>query len=120
MEKKGLVSGDIVTLESPHGGPIFGRVAGVESMHPDAIGVSNSLSRIRNENRSVNHVYGRFNDMLPYDLLNTDAVTGQPETGCRVKLTRLDEWPEFLFMEEGENETVYDLVDHIAKGKGVH
>ena len=119
LEKKGLVSGDIVKLESPHGGPIFGRVAGVETIHPDAIGVSNSLSRMRTENKSVLYAGGHFNDMLPYDLANTDAVTGQPETGCRVKMTRLDDWPAFL-KEAAAGTTVYDEVDHIAKGKGVH
>ena len=37
-----------------------------------------------------------FNDLLPYDMVNTDGATGQPETSCRVKLTKLDDWPDFL------------------------
>jgi hypothetical protein len=53
--------------------------------------------------------------MLPYDLRNTDAVTGQPETVCRVKIIKLDDWPEGL----KQGLTVYDLVDDIQKpGKG--
>ncbi|MET0004112.1 MAG: molybdopterin-dependent oxidoreductase [Candidatus Thiodiazotropha sp.] len=116
MQAKGLESGDIIRLESPHGGPIYGRVAGVETMHPDAVGVSNSLSRIRTENRAVRHAGGHFNDMLPYDLKNTDGVTGQPETACRVKITKVDDWPESL----KQGGTVYQMVDEIAKGKGAH
>ena len=54
--------------------------------------------------------------MLPYDLKNTDAASAQPETVCKVKLTRLDDWPDFL----KEGRTVYDLVEELetAKGKG--
>jgi len=120
MESKGLVTGDIVRLESPHGGPIFGRVAGVQTMHPDGIGISNSLTRMRTENRSVKHAGGHFNSLLPYDLANTDAVTGQPEGACRIKMTKLEAWPESLYMNQGEGDTVYELIDDIAKGKGAH
>jgi len=116
MKEKGLEDLDIVQLDSPHGGPIFGRVMGVETMHPDAIGVSNSLTRIHTENRAVRHAGGHFNDLLPYDLKNTDSVTGQPETGCRVKLTKMDDWPEQIKM----GGSVYEMVDEIALGKGVH
>ena len=53
----------------------------------------------------------------PHDLRNTDAASGQPETVCKVKLTRLDDWPAF-FLKEGR--TVYDQIADYeqAKGKG--
>jgi hypothetical protein len=42
---------------------------------------------------------------------NTDAVTGQPETVCKVKLTKLDDWPEPL----KQGKLVYDLVDEYQR-----
>ena len=63
----------------------------------------------------VKHAGGHFNDLLPYDLKNTDGVTGQPETVCKVKITKLPDWPEHL----RNGGSVYDLIDEIAKpGKG--
>ena len=46
----------------------------------------------------------------------TDGATGQPETSCSVKLTKLADWPDFL----KQGSTVYDYVDEIdrAEGKG--
>jgi len=110
MEKQGLTSGDIVRVDSPYG-RIYGRVGATEAMHPDTLGVSNSLSRIRTGHGAVPHAGGHFNDLLPYDLRNTDAVTGQPETVCKLKLTRLDDWPEGL----KQGLLVYDLVDEFKK-----
>lgn len=61
------------------------------------------------------HAGGHFNDLLPYDLHNTDAVTGQPETVCKLKITKLDDWPQGL----KDGGSVYDLIDEInAPGKG--
>jgi anaerobic selenocysteine-containing dehydrogenase len=116
-QKQGLKSGDIVRVDSPTS-RIYGRIGISEGMHPDALGVSNSLSRIQTQHTGVPHAGGHFNDLLPYDLNNTDAVTGQPETVCKVKLTKLDDWPEGL----RKGYTVYDLVDDIQKpGKvGTH
>jgi anaerobic selenocysteine-containing dehydrogenase len=109
-QSEGLVSGDIVKVESPHG-RIYGRVGTSEGMHPDTLGVSNSLSRIKTRHEGIPHAGGHFNDLLPYDLGNTDAVTGQPETVCRIKLTRLDDWPEPL----KQGKLVYDLVDELQQ-----
>ena len=89
----------------------YGRIGLSEGMHPDALGVSNSLSRIKVEHKGVAHAGGHFNDLLPYDLRNTDAVTGQPETVCKVKITRLDDWPEGL----KDGKTVYQLVDELQR-----
>jgi len=111
---EGLESGDIVRVESPYG-KIYGRIGTAEGWHPDALGVSNSLSRSNVKHKGVPHAGGHFNDMLPYDLRNTDAVTGQPETVCRVKIIKLDDWPEGL----KQGLSVYDLIDDIGKpGKG--
>jgi anaerobic selenocysteine-containing dehydrogenase len=110
LKKQGLNSGDIVKVESPTG-VIYGRVGSSEGMHPDTLGVSNSLSRIKVNNAGVPHAGGHFNDLLPYDLGNTDAVTGQPETVCKVKLTKLDDWPEAL----KQGKTVYDIVDDLKR-----
>jgi anaerobic selenocysteine-containing dehydrogenase len=114
---QGLKQGDIVKVESPYGF-LFGRIGTSEGMHPDTLGVSNALSRTKTRHKGVAHAGGHFNDLLPYDLGNTDAVTGQPETACKVKLTKLDDWPEGL----KQGKSVYDLVDEIERpGKaGTH
>lgn len=114
-QKLGFADGDIVLVESPYG-RLYGRLATTEAMHHETLGVSNSLSRTKSENRAVLMAGGHYNDLLPYDMRNTDGATGQPETSCRVKLTKLDDWPDFL----KHGHTVYDLVDSIknARGKG--
>ena len=44
-----------------------------------------------------------------------NQLTGQPETVCKVKITKLPDWPEHL----RKGGSVYDLVDEIARpGKG--
>lgn len=114
-EKMGFADGDIVLVESPYG-KLYGRLRTTEAMHHETLGVSNSLSRTKNEARSVLMAGGHYNDMLPYDMQNTDGATGQPETSCKVKITKLDDWPDFL----KAGSTVYDYVDTIenATGKG--
>ena len=76
--------------------------------------VSNALSRTRNENRSTLMSGGHYNDLLPYDLRNTDGATRQPQTSCRVTLTKLHDWPDFL----KSGSTVYDFVDAIRSPRG--
>jgi len=93
--EKGLEPGDIVHVQSPYG-EIYGRIATTEGMHPDTLGVSNSLSRMASQHKGVPFAGGHFNDMLPNDLRHTDAVSGQTEGVCAVKLTRIDDWPEHL------------------------
>ncbi|MGI9344555.1 MAG: molybdopterin-dependent oxidoreductase [Gammaproteobacteria bacterium] len=110
---QGLEPLDVVKVESPYG-LIYGRLGTSEGWHPDTLGVSNSLSR-SGKLGGVKNAGGHFNDLLPYDIRNTDGVTGQPETVCKVKITKLDDWPQFL----KEGGTVYELIDHIAEpGKG--
>jgi anaerobic selenocysteine-containing dehydrogenase len=114
---QGLAQRDIVKVESPVGF-LYGRIGVSEGMHPDTLGVSNALSRTKTSHKGVAHAGGHFNDLLPYDLKNTDAVTGQPETVCKVKLTKLDDWPQGLM----EGKSVYDLVDELQDtgSGGVH
>ena len=56
---------------------------------------------------------GHFNDMLPYDMANTDAASGQPETTTKVKLTKLDDWPDFL----KQGGSIYDFVQELETAK---
>ena len=114
---EGLQDRDIVRVDSPYGF-LYGRIGTSEGMQPDTLGVSNALSRTRTSHKGVPHAGGHFNDLLPYDLGNTDAVTGQPETVCKIKITKLDDWPEGL----KQGKSVYDLVDELQQpGKaGVH
>ncbi len=114
---QGLQEKDIVRVDSPYGF-LYGRIGTSEGMQPDTLGVSNSLSRTKVRHEGVPHAGGHFNDLLPYDLGNTDAVTGQPETVCKIKITKLDDWPEGL----KQGKSVYDLVDELERpGKaGVH
>jgi len=92
---KGLADGDLVLVESQYG-KIYGRLGLTEGIHPETIGVSNSLSRMMSQNAGVPYGGGHFNDMLPADLENTDACSAQCESVCRVKLTKLDEIPDEL------------------------
>jgi len=108
--KQGLKNGDIVRVESAYG-KIYGRLGLMQGVHPDTICVSNSLTRITTGHKRVPHAGGHFNDLLPYDLQNTDNVTGQPETVCKLKITRLDDWPEDI----KQGRLVYDMVDEFAK-----
>ena len=114
---EGLQEKDIVRVDSPYGF-LYGRIGTSEGMQPDTLGVSNALSRTKTSHKGVPHAGGHFNDLLPYDLGNTDAVTGQPETVCKIKITKLDDWPEGL----KQGKSVYDLVDELEQpGKaGVH
>lgn len=113
--KMGLSAGDIVKVESPYG-HLYGRLQTTEGMHPETLGVSNALSRTKSENVYVAMAGGHFNDMLPYDMDNTDGASGQPETTTKVKITKLDDWPDFL----KEGGSVYEYIDALRtqKGKG--
>jgi anaerobic selenocysteine-containing dehydrogenase len=116
-EEKGLEKGSIVKVESPYG-HLYGRINLTQGMQPETIGVSNALSRMKSQDSGVLPAGGHYNDMLPYDLKSTDAASGQPETVCKVKITKLDDWPDFL----KDGRTVYDLAEELenARGKGGH
>ncbi len=107
--KKGLEDGDLVLLESPYG-KIYGRLGLTQGIHPETVGVSNSLSRMMSQHKGVPYGGGHFNDMLPANLEHTDACSAQCESVCRVKITKLDKIPDVL---KGEG-TVYKLAERQA------
>lgn len=92
---RGLADGDLIRVSSPYGS-IFGRVGLSEGVHPDAVCVSNALTRIATRHSGVRHGGGNFNDLLPANLRHTDACSGQPETVAKVKVTRLATLPDGL------------------------
>jgi anaerobic selenocysteine-containing dehydrogenase len=106
---KGLEHGDLVEMESPYGGVIYGRLGLSEEIHPDTIGISNALSRLKTKHSIARHGGGRFNDLLPTDLRNTDAVSGQAETVARVKLTKVDSVPSQYLNET----SVFEIKEEI-------
>jgi anaerobic selenocysteine-containing dehydrogenase len=114
-ESKGLADGDIVRVNSPYG-KLYGRLTTSQGVHHETLCISNALSRTKTENRFAAMAGGHYNDLLSYDMSQTDGASGQPETSVKLKITKLDDWPDFL----KEGGTVYDLVDSInnAKGKG--
>ena len=79
-------------LESPYGS-IFGKIGLSEEIHPETIAVSNALSRIATQHSGVRHGGGNFNELLPANLRNTDACSGQPETVARVRIRKIDKLP---------------------------
>lgn len=91
--RKGLADGDVVRIESPYGS-IVGRVALSQGVHPEAVCISNALTRIATQHTGVRHGGGAFNELLPVSLRHTDACSGQPETVARVRLTKLVSLPE--------------------------
>jgi anaerobic selenocysteine-containing dehydrogenase len=99
--EKGLEDGDLVLVESPYG-RIYGRLGLTQTIHPETIGVSNSLSRMMSQHKGVPYGGGHFNDMLPANLEHTDACSAQCESVCKVKITKVTELPDE--MKEG---TVY-------------
>ncbi len=100
--EQGLENGDIVKVESAYGA-IYGRIGTTEGIHPETLGISNSLSRMASQDKAVPFGGGNFNNLLPYDLKNTDAASGQAEGVCKLKLTKLSAWPDHL-----RNNTAYN------------
>lgn len=91
-EAKGLKDGDIVRVESPYG-KLIGRVALSEGVHPEAVCVSNALTRVATQHSGVRQGGGNFNELLPVSLRHTDACSGQPETVAKVKIVKLASLP---------------------------
>jgi len=92
---RGLRDGDVVEIASPYG-RIVARIALSEGVQPETICVSNALTRVATQHRGVRHGGGNFNELLPANLANTDACSGQPETVARVRVTRLASLPQEL------------------------
>ncbi|MBI2314343.1 MAG: molybdopterin-dependent oxidoreductase [Betaproteobacteria bacterium] len=89
---RGLQDGDIVEVASPYG-KIVGRVALSEGVHPDAVCVSNALTRVATQHTGVRTGGGNFNDLLPANLQHTDACSGQPETVAKVRVKKIASVP---------------------------
>jgi hypothetical protein len=90
---RGIKDDDLIQLMSPYG-QIKGLAKLTEGVHPETVAVSNALTRWTAHHPVVAPGGGNFNRMLPANLKNTDACSGQPETGCKVKVTRLRSKPE--------------------------
>ena len=96
---RGIKTGDIARIESPYGA-VVARIALSEGVQPDTICISNALTRIVSQHAGVPVGGGNFNDLLPADLRNTDACSGQPETVARIKVTKLLTVPQELLSRD--------------------
>ena len=90
---KGLEDGDLIKLTSPYGS-IQGLVKITEGVHPETVAVSNALTRWVKYHMVVKPGGGNFNRLLPANLENTCACSGQMETTARVKITKLRSRPK--------------------------
>lgn len=90
---KGIEDGDLIQLTSPYG-QIKGLAKLSEGVHPETVAVSNALTRWVKYHAVVKPGGGNFNRLLPADLKNTDACSGQMETTARVKITKLRSKPK--------------------------
>ncbi len=89
---RGIQNGDVIRLTSPYG-KITGLAKVTEGIHPETVGVSNALTRWVDYHMVIKPGGGNFNRLLPADLRNTDACSGQMETVARVKVTKVRSRP---------------------------
>jgi anaerobic selenocysteine-containing dehydrogenase len=92
-ERKGIEDGDLIEITSPYGS-LKGLAKVVEGVHPETVAVSNALTRWVRYHAVVKPGGGNFNRLLPANLRNTDACSGQMETTARVKVTKLRSQPK--------------------------
>lgn len=92
-KKKGIETGDVIQLISPYG-KITGIARLTEGMHPETVAVSNAITKWMGFHSVVRPAGGNFNRLLPADLKNTDANSGQMETVAKVKVVKLRSRPE--------------------------
>ena len=88
-----IEDGDLIQLTSPYG-EIKGLAKLTEGIHPETLGVSNALTRWVDYHAVIRPGGGHFNRLMPADLKNTDACSGQLETTGKVKLTKLMSKPD--------------------------
>jgi len=86
--KLGLESGDRIRLTSP-AGSIEGNAQVVEGIHPQVIGVSNTLTRYVSTNHRSKDRGTHFNRLLTGAMKYTDSATGGLESTARVKIERI-------------------------------
>jgi anaerobic selenocysteine-containing dehydrogenase len=92
-EQRGIQDGDVMQITSAYG-KIIGLAKVTEGVHPETVAVSNALSRWVDYHAVIKPGGGNFNRLLPADLRNTDACSGQMETVAKVKVTKLRSRPE--------------------------
>ncbi|EMS78186.1 molybdopterin-dependent oxidoreductase [Desulfotignum phosphitoxidans] len=84
-KKRGISDGDLIKVTSNYG-TIMGLARVTEGMHVETVGVSNALSRWTGYHAVVKPAGGHYNRLLPADLKNTCANSGQMETAAKVKV----------------------------------
>ncbi|MBI4445248.1 MAG: molybdopterin-dependent oxidoreductase [Acidobacteria bacterium] len=87
-KKLGVETGEKIRLVSP-GGRIEGRAQVVEGIHPQVVGISNSITREYVTNDKVNYKGSHFNRLLTGSLRYTDGATGGLESTARVRLEKV-------------------------------
>lgn len=92
-EAKGIGDGDLIEIRSPYG-DIKGLAKLTEGVHPETVAISNALTRWVKYHMVVKPGGGNFNRLLPANLKNTCACSGQMETTAKVKVTKLRSKPK--------------------------
>jgi anaerobic selenocysteine-containing dehydrogenase len=83
---RGIADGDIIRITSPYGN-ILGIAKVTEGVHLDCLAISNALTRWTGYHSIVKAGGGNFNRLLPANLKNTDANSGQMECTAKVKVS---------------------------------
>ena len=81
---RNIEDGDVITVTSSYGS-IKGIAKITQGVHVDCLAVSNALTRWTGYHSVVKPGGGNFNRLLPADLKNTDACSGQMECTAKVK-----------------------------------
>ncbi len=86
-KKLGLKTGDRIRLTSP-AGSIEGHAQVIEGIHPQVLGVSNTLTRYVVTNARAKERGTHFNRLLTGSMRYTDSATGGLESTARVRVER--------------------------------
>jgi len=93
---KGIEDGDLISVKSPHG-EIKGRVGLTEGIHPEVIGIPQTLHRFSTQNSFLRERMPKdkkgcnINRLLSSDLEYMDNLTSAIEQTARVKVTKVQE-----------------------------
>ncbi len=85
---RGLKSGDEVTMRSPTGRSVTGRVALTDTIHPDAVGIGGCGGHMTSSQPIAKGKGVRFNELLEIDLDHMDPVNLNLDVCVRVKITK--------------------------------
>ncbi len=83
---RNISDGDIIKITSNYGS-IMGLAKVTEGVHPECLAVSNALTRWTGYHSIVKPGGGNFNRLLPANLKNTCATSGQMECTSKVKVS---------------------------------